>query len=239
MTPNAATTFGSRADDFSLPAMIAAEIARVLTQQITFLKLQPDARIIEEELCTQFGVSRSPVREAFRMLEADGLVVRTVRRGVRVAPMSRANLDEVYACRVALEGLAAAEAARSAKSQTLAQLNEHLVDMEEALNGRDVELFFHSNAAMTRAIHAASGNSTLIRIVAGIDQQALRYRYLAHLRTQEILDLSLEGQRKVVASIGACKPLQARRQAESLIRRAHAVIARVLAEAYPGASNSE
>jgi DNA-binding GntR family transcriptional regulator len=235
----AANTSDSRAGDFSLPAMIAAEIARVLTRQITFLKLQPDARITEEELCAQFGVSRSPVREAFRMLEADGLVVRTARRGVRVAPMNRVNLDEVYACRVALEGLAAAEAARSAGDQTLAQLNEHLADMEEALNGNDVERFFDRNAAMTRAIHAASGNATLIRIVAGVDQQALRYRYLAHLRRHEMLDLSLDGQREVIAAIAARKPLQARRRAESLIRRAHAVIARALAEAYPGSGHSE
>ena len=239
MTTAAAGTPGSRERDFSLPSMIAAEIARVLARQITFLKLQPDARVIEEELCTQFGVSRSPVREAFRMLEADGLLVRTARRGVRVAPMNRADLDEVYACRVALEGLAAAEAARLAKDETLAQLTKSLAEMEESLGGNDVERFFERNAAMTRAIHAASGNDTLIRIIAGIDQQALRYRYLAHLRTREMLDLSLEGQREVLAAIVARKPLQARRRAESLIRRAHGVIARTLAEAYPGSNNSE
>jgi DNA-binding GntR family transcriptional regulator len=239
VTTTAANTSESRAAGFSLPSMIAAEITRVVARQITFLKLQPDARVTEEELCAQFGVSRSPVREAFRMLEADGLLVRTARRGVRVAPMNRADLDEVYACRVALEGLAAAEAARSAKDETLAQLTRHLAEMEEALGGNDVERFFERNAAMTRAIHAASGNATLIRIVAGIDQQALRYRYLAHLRTQEMLDLSLEGQREVIAAIVAHKPLQARRRAESLIRRAHGVIARALAEAYPGSDTAE
>jgi DNA-binding GntR family transcriptional regulator len=235
----AADTSESRPSDFALPAMIAAEIARVLARQITFLKLQPDARMTEEELCAQFGVSRSPIRDAFRMLEADGLVVRTARRGVRVAPMNRSDLDEVYACRVALEGLAATEAARSAKGHTLMQLNQHLSEMQDALDQNDVERFFDRNAAMTRAIHAASGNATLIRIIAGIDQQALRYRYLAHLRSQEMLDLSLEGQREVVAAIAARKPLQARRRAEALIRRAHGVIARALAEAYPSSSNSE
>jgi DNA-binding GntR family transcriptional regulator len=239
VTAIAADAPGSRDGDFALPTMIAAEIARVLTRQITFLKLQPDARITEEELCAQFGVSRSPVREAFRMLEADGLVVRTARRGVRVAPMNRTDLDEVYACRVALEGLAAAEAARAAKDHTVAQLGKHLDDMQAALDADDVERFFDRNAAMTRAIHAASGNATLLRIIAGIDQQALRYRYLAHLRTQEMLDLSLEGQREVVAAIVARKPLRARRRAESLIRRAHGVIARALAEAYPGSNTAE
>jgi DNA-binding GntR family transcriptional regulator len=228
-----------RMGDFALPAMIAPEIARVLSRQITFLKLEPDARLTEEELCAQFGVSRSPVREAFRMLEADGLVIRAARRGVRVAPMSRADLDEVYACRVGLEGLAAAEAARAADEDSLAHLTERLTDMQKALDGHDVERFFDRNVAMTQAIHAASGNATLMRIIVGIDKQALRYRYLAHLKTQEMLDLSIEGQREVIAAIAARKPLLARRRAERLIRRAHGVIARSLAEAYPRSAKAQ
>jgi DNA-binding GntR family transcriptional regulator len=219
--------------DFALPAMIAPEIARVLSRQITFLKLEPDARLTEEELCAQFGVSRSPVREAFRMLEADGLVIRAARRGVRVAPMSRADLDEVYACRVGLEG------ARAADEDSLAHLTERLTDMQKALDGHDVERFFDRNVAMTQAIHAASGNATLMRIIVGIDKQALRYRYLAHLKTQEMLDLSIEGQREVIAAIAARKPLLARRRAERLIRRAHGVIARSLAEAYPRSGKAQ
>ena len=216
--------------------MIAPEIARVLSRQITFLKLEPDTRVTEEELCSRFGVSRSPVREAFRMLEADGLVVRTARRGVRVAPMSREDLDEVYTCRVGLEGLAAAEAARAVDDHTMKGLDRLLAEMQRALDQREVERFFDRNVAMTQAIHAAGGNATLKRIIVGIDRQALRYRYLAHLRTQEMLDLSVEGQREVVAAIAVRKPLLARRRAERLIRRAHGVIARTLAEAYPGAA---
>jgi DNA-binding GntR family transcriptional regulator len=216
--------------------MIAPEIARVLSRQITFLKLEPDARLTEEELCTRFGVSRSPVREAFRMLEADGLVVRTARRGVRVAPMNREDLDEVYTCRVGLEGLAAAEAARAADATTIAKLEALLGEMQSALDQHDVERFFDRNVAMTQAIHAAGSNATLKRIIVGIDKQALRYRYLAHQRTQEMLDLSIEGQREVIAAIAAHKPLPARRRAERLMRRAHGLIARAHSESYPGAA---
>ncbi len=87
------------------------EIARILSDRIVFLATGAGLRIHEEEVGAAFGVSRSPVREVFRMLEADGLVVRAARKGVSVAPMSRRDLDEVYACRVGLEGVAAAEAA--------------------------------------------------------------------------------------------------------------------------------
>lgn len=234
VTPEA-TTAGIAPGErtFAIPSVIGTEIARVLSESIIFLEIEPGARMIEEELCTRFGVSRSPIREAFRMLESDGLIVRTARRGVRVTPMSRTDLDEVYACRVALEGLAAAEAARRADDASVAHLRSLLAEMQVALDARDVSTFFHRNVAFTRAVHAASGNSTLMRIVAGIEKQALRYRYLAHLRTFEMLELSFEGHSDVCAAIIARKPLLARRRGERLMRRAHGVIARALAEAYP------
>jgi DNA-binding GntR family transcriptional regulator len=225
----------SPGQSFMIPSVIAAEIARVLSDAIIFLEYEPGAPIREEDVSEKFGVSRSPVREAFRMLEADGLVLRLARRGVRVGPMSRGDLDEVYACRVALEGVAAAEAARVCDKATVLRLRGMLAEMKRALRDRDVMTFFHRNVAFTRAIHEASGNATLKRIVAGIEKQALRYRYLAHLRTTEMLELSLEGQTEVLAAIADRKPLLARRRAERLIRRAHGVIAGALAEAYPTA----
>ncbi len=152
--------------------------------------------------------------------------------------MSRTDLDEVYTCRVGLEGLAAAEVARSANDLALSRLRERFAEMEKAHDAGDIDRFFDRNVAMTQAIHRASGNATLMRIIAGIDKQSLRYRYLAHLRTQEMLDLSTEGQREVIAAIMARKPLLARRRAERLIRRAHGVIARTLAEAYPSSMKS-
>src|SRR5258708_12958957 len=85
--------------DFALPSVIAPEIARVLSDRIVFLELLPGTRILEEEVSANFGVSRSPIREVFRMLEADGLVIRAARRGVSVTPMSRRDLDEAYPCR--------------------------------------------------------------------------------------------------------------------------------------------
>jgi GntR family transcriptional regulator, rspAB operon transcriptional repressor len=152
--------------------------------------------------------------------------------------MSRADLDEVYACRVVLEGLAAAEAARAVDEATIGHLRSLLAGMRVSLEARDVPTFFRRNVAFTRTVHAASRNTTLMRIVAGIEKQALRYRYLAHLRTMEMLELSFEGHRDVCAAITERKPLLARRRAERLIRRAHGVIAKALAEAYPAAVGS-
>lgn len=223
--------------EFIAPSVIATDIARILSDRIVFLELAPGTRIHEEEVGATFGVSRSPVREVLRMLEADGLVVRAARKGVSVTPMSRRDLDEVYACRVGLEGVAAAEAARHLDKQDRKTIETNLAGMNRAFKAKDVSTFFKHNVAFTRAIHAASRNQTLIRVVAGIEKQALRYRYLAHLQTHEMLSMSLEGHSGVAEAVLAGEAGVARRRAEQLMRRSHGVIAKALAEsayALPG-----
>jgi GntR family transcriptional regulator, rspAB operon transcriptional repressor len=227
--------------EFIAPSVIATDIARILSDRIVFLELAPGTRIHEEEVGATFGVSRSPVREVLRMLEADGLVVRAARKGVSVTPMSRRDLDEVYACRVGLEGVAAAEAARRLDKHARKTIEVNLAGMNKAFKAKDVSTFFKHNVAFTRAIHAASQNQTLIRVVAGIEKQALRYRYLAHLQTHEMLSMSLEGHSGVADAVLAGEATVARRRAEQLMRRAHGVIAKALAEsayALPGDAGS-
>ncbi len=226
---------------FALPSLIASEIARVLSDRIVFLELPPGARILEEEVSASFGVSRSPIREVFRMLEADGLVIRAARRGVSVTPMSRRDLDEVYACRVGLEGLAAAEAAKRITADGKKQIKAIVAGMKEAFAEKDVRIFFNYNVDFLHAIHAASQNQTLMRIMAGIDKQAMRYRYMAHLQTREMLSMTLEGYRDLASAILDGDVALARRRGEQIMRRSHGVVAKALAEspyAVPGDGGS-
>lgn len=239
-SPSARSTLPDPAmSRFELPSVIGAELARALSDEIIFLRLEPGSRMTEEDVCGRYGVSRSPVREALKMLEADGLIVRSARRGVRVAPVSVGDLGEVYACRAVLEGLAAASAARNAGLDAHAELRQLVRALEEAIAARDVAAFFRNNVALTRAVHRLSGNKTLIRIVDGIEKQALRYRYLAHARTHEMLETSLAGHRGVCEAIIAGHPALARRRADRMIRISHAIIARALAAAYPVAAGSD
>lgn len=219
---------------FELPSIIGAELARVLSDEIIFLRLEPGSRVTEDDLCSRYGVSRSPVREALKTLEMDGLIVRSTRRGVRVAPVSATDLKEVYSCRAVLEGLAAENAARNAGPDAHEELRRLIRALDDAIATRDVAAFFQNNVALTRAVHLHSGNNTLIRIVDGIEKQALRYRYLAHTRTHEMLETSLAGHRGVCEAIIAGNAPLARRRADRMIRIAQSVIARALAEAYPG-----
>ncbi len=220
-------------ETFRLPAVIGQELARTLSERIIYLDLQPGARLAEDEICSEYQVSRSPVREAFRALEADGLVVRTVRRGVRVAPMGRRDLREVYACRVVLEGLAAREAAQNATPEQLARMQTLIDAMSTALRRRQTRPFFDSNVAFTRAIHEASANATLLRIAAGIEKQALRYRYLAHAHTAEMRETAYQGHSMVYAAIISGDAALAEQEGAASIRRAHAVIQRVVEARWP------
>ena len=214
---------------FRVPAVIGQELARTLSDRIVYLDLAPGTRLGEDELCSEYQVSRSPVREAFRVLEADGLVVRSIRRGVHVTPMGRRDLREVYACRVMLEGLAAREAATNATAANLAQLETLLATMKRRYH----QAFFESNVAFTNAIHRMSANATLIRVAAGIEKQALRYRYLAHTHTSEMRETAFEGHSGVYTAIRAGDPAQAEAAGQTSIRRAHEVILKVVEAQWP------
>jgi GntR family transcriptional regulator, rspAB operon transcriptional repressor len=218
---------------FALPTVIGAEVARAVSEEIITLRLQPGSRLTEEEVCGRYGVSRSPVREAFKALEADGLIIRSARRGVRVTPMGREDLDEVYTCRAALEGLAASGTARNATAAVDAEFAAIIDGLERTIAAGDVPEFFGHSVAFIAAIHRHCGNRTLMRMLDGIDKQARRYRYLAHTRTHEMLEVSLQNYREVSEAIALRNPPMAQRRATRMIKRAHAIITRALAEAYP------
>src|SRR5687767_10045350 len=96
------------------PELLARHVAAAMENAIVYGEFPDGYRLTEEIVCRKTGVSRSPIREAFRLLENDGLVVREPRRGVRVSELSVEELDQLYACRIALESTAAQLAAKHA-----------------------------------------------------------------------------------------------------------------------------
>lgn len=223
---------------FRLPEVLAVELARALADRIVFLELAPGARITEEEVCGSYKVSRSPVREAFRLLEAEGLVIRASRRGVRVTPVGLADLEDVYTCRIALEGLAAAAAVRHLGTADLEALHALMARMEAALGARDARAFFDHNVAFLRRIHEAAHNPTLMRLLGGIDRQTLRYRYIAHRHADEMLGFVLDSYRRIHDALAKRDAAAARRETETTMRGARAIIARVLVERFPDVADA-
>lgn len=212
-------TVDSTTDDtiaFRAPIVIAQDLATQIARQIVFLELAPGARLVEEEVGSAFGVSRSPVREALRLLEAQGLVVRRApRRGIWVAPLTLDDANEVYACRKPLEGLAAELAAQQASEPPDNCLDGPLAALRRATG--NVREYFLANVEFTRAIHEMAGNRTLQRLLGDINMQSQRYRYYAYLKAPDLMVRSIKGSEQVADAILAGNATTARALTEDLI----------------------
>jgi DNA-binding GntR family transcriptional regulator len=210
---------------FKAPALLGHELASHLEDQIVFGELPQNARLVEETIVRQYGVSRSPVREALRSLEQSGLAVRQSRKGVSVSATSRKDLDEVYACRMVLEGLAAEEAARHRSDADVAALGALVEQLEQAAAARDIREYFRHNVSMSSQICSAASNATLTRLLASLGKQALRYRYMVYSRLPGMIDVSLEANRAIVEAIARQNARHARSLTEDVIQRSWRSIA--------------
>lgn len=200
-----------------LSRVIPEELAEILQGEIIHGRLTPETRLTEEEIALRYGVSRSPVREALRILEAEGLVVRAARRGIWVSPLSLGDLDEIYACRISLEGLAAEQAARSADLRLKERLLQLLPAMRAAADRQDVEGFFDRDVEGSEIIYRLAANITLNRLLRGLNKQALRYRYFAYSKRESTVSLSMEGTDRILKAIASGQAAEARQMTEKLI----------------------
>lgn len=200
-----------------LSLVIPEELARLLQEEIIAGRLAPATRLTEEDVAQTYGVSRSPVREALRLLERDGLVVKAPRRGIWVAPMTLKDFDEVYSCRIPLEALAAAEAASSSDTALKDELPGILAAMRAAQADGDVQRFFEADVRGSVVIYRLTDNTTLRRLLAGLEKQALRYRYLLYARESVAVRLSVEGTATIYEAIRAGDADRAKAETEALI----------------------
>ncbi|MCC6203580.1 MAG: GntR family transcriptional regulator [Hyphomicrobiales bacterium] len=210
--------------EFRVPDIIAKDLARHIEDQIIFGDLQPNTRLVEEEIVQRYNVSRSPVREALRALEQEGLAIRESRRGVWVSPLALEDLEEVYTCRIVLEGLATELAAQNHSERDLEAIKSTFATLETTRNANDMREFFRTNLALSGRIHSAANNKTLKRLLGSVGKQSLRYRYLAYSHAPEMMSASVEGNREIIAAIEKRNARHARILMEDLIQRSWTVI---------------
>ncbi|MDX1780051.1 MAG: GntR family transcriptional regulator [Thalassovita sp.] len=132
--------------------------------------LHPGDRVTETELAQRFGISRTPIREAIRQLESDGLVVHTPRVGATIRTLDHAEVSELYDMRTVLEGAAARFAARAASEVELHNLETiHL----EMLGTSDAAELSELNRQFHLALLDAARNRFLVKAVAAINTTLL------------------------------------------------------------------
>lgn len=139
-------------------------------------KLVPGERLMENQLAEKLGVSRTPVREALRMLELENLVELVPRKGAQVLDMSEKDIINILEVRSALEGLATSLACKKMTKEELQQLKNMEVDFEKAVADNDVERFVDIDEEFHDLIFAATENSKLIQIFQNLRIQLYRYR---------------------------------------------------------------
>lgn len=151
-----------------LSSLVHEELRRLILSG----ELPPGSRLVEDHLATRLGVSRNPVREAIRVLSAEGFVEVLPRRGATVASMGAAEVEELFDVRVALESLGARLAARHVTPGVARQLQEVLEAAERATaDGQQAELV-DLNARFHDAVIEAGGNAYLTMVAQPVLHRA-------------------------------------------------------------------
>ncbi|WP_394525142.1 GntR family transcriptional regulator [Lacrimispora sp. JR3] len=138
--------------------------------------LKPGDRLVETFIADGMGISRTPVREAFRQLEIEGLAENIPRKGTIVKGISKSDILEIYEIREVLEGLAFRLACSKISEEKLSELKSKLSEMQQCLDENDIEKYWILHGEFHDCIVQLSNNKRLI------DQMKQIYEYLSKLR---------------------------------------------------------
>ncbi len=180
----------SRHERIVVPTLVA-RVAEALSTAIIEGRLKPGERLIETDLAERFGVSKSPIREAFRLLEQEGLVASYPRRGITVAEIDRRDIEEFYAIRASLCRLQVRLVDANATEAQLKDLGEAFEAMRVAVVRRSVKAYFDANMAFHDRLGEIANNRKLTLMLKMMGKQTLRLRFLS-LTLPERLAQSLE-----------------------------------------------
>ena len=175
-------------------------VFKTLREAILKGNLAPGERLMEIQLANQLGVSRTPIREAIRKLELEGLVIMIPRRGAEVARITEKDLKDVLEVRTSLEELAISLACERISDASVEALKEALKNFKAAINGGDVTKIAESDVAFHDIIFAATDNARLIQIVNNLREQMYRYR-LEYLKDYTTHDSLYKEHEEIVAAI--------------------------------------
>jgi phosphonate utilization transcriptional regulator len=190
----------------SLSSLARAEIESLILKGA----LSPGERLGEVEMAEKLGVSRGPVREAFRALGEQGLIEVEKNRGVFVRRISIEEADETYAVRAVLEGLAGEALARRATGEDRQTLVNFRAEMERVAGTRSLGDYAELNFQFHQFIIDRSGNRKLKDVYDGLVKVLTMFRNTT-LKHGNSLEISLTEHSRIVAAICAGDPEAARR----------------------------
>jgi DNA-binding GntR family transcriptional regulator len=179
---------------------VAATVADHLRDLIIAGDLPPGTPLRLAPLASQLGVSIMPVREAFRLLENERLIVVTPRRRAVVAPISVDDIEETYAVRVALEGLAARHATERLTATDLREIDELFARMAAARDADDLAAFITADREFHMRLYVVSGRDNLVRTITELERRSRRYAPYVYSSWQA-LDVAVRAHQPLLEAI--------------------------------------
>ena len=179
------------------------QVADRLRGSILAHTLAPGSWIDEQALAADYGISRTPLREALKVLAAEGLVTMKLRRGAYVTEVSERDLADVYHLLALLESDAAVAVAQGASSAQIAELEALHAELEAAVSDRD--RFFAANERFHLRLLEIADNRWRLQLVADL-RRVMKLNRHHSLFKQGRLEASLKEHRRIIAAIKARNP---------------------------------
>ncbi len=181
------------------------EVAARLRERIFAGELAPGSFLDELALAEEMNISRTPLREALKVLAVEGLVRHEPRRGCFVAQVTEQDLDEIFPVLALLEGRCAYEAAQQASDADLATLETLHLKLQKHAKARRINEYYETNFAIHEAIIALADNRWLAMVIADL-RKIVKLARLQQLHAPGRLDQSLSEHLAVFAALKARDP---------------------------------
>jgi DNA-binding GntR family transcriptional regulator len=173
------------ADDTAQRRTLPVSIAGRLREMITEGELAPGARLNERALCDRLGVSRTPLREAFRLLAAEGLVLLQPNRGAQVVALSERDIRESFEVMSGLEALSGELACLRISDEEVAEIRALTFEMMACHARRDLPAYYRLNRAIHDRINRAADNRLLSQVYATLNQRIQNLRFRSNFDQQK------------------------------------------------------
>lgn len=175
-------------------------VFNTLRQAILRGELKPGERLMEIQLANKLGVSRTPIREAIRKLELEGLVLMIPRKGAEVADITEKSLKDVLEVRKVLEELSVQLACDKMGKEDIQNLKEAAEAFKKTLKSKDVTEIAEADVHFHDIIYMAADNQKLIQILNNLQEQMYRYR-VEYLKNEEAYPQLVAEHEAIIAKI--------------------------------------
>ncbi len=175
-------------------------VFRTLREAILKGKIKPGERLMEIQLAKKLGVSRTPVREAIRMLELEGLVTMVPRKGAAVAAISEKSLRDVLEVRRALEELSVMLACERMTWEQFEALRAANNRFARAAEGDDVTAIAETDEGFHDIIYQSTGNEKLVLLLNQLREQMYRYR-VEHIKIKERRSILIKEHQEIIDAL--------------------------------------